>query len=225
MPLTKRRLQLLGQLVELYQRTSLPIHYETLARSLGVSKWTAYDMLKEIEKLGFVTRSYEVNSKDTGRSQVVFAPTVKASDLFKQNLSDSLNPADWEQTVAHIRNLLQSVKNGNVNDLIQRMMNEIPSKSSSIEFCGYILGLLLVYVKKLGGRTEMLIRLVVSKTPKRENGMLMFVGTVLGTVIQAINDELGDEFTELVSEFLRIMDQLSSQDQQRLLDLLHEALA
>ncbi|AIQ51329.1 hypothetical protein [Paenibacillus sp. FSL R7-0331] len=225
MPLTKRRLQLLGQLVELYQRTSLPIHYETLARSLGVSKWTAYDMLKEIEKLGFVTRSYEVNSKETGRSQVVFSPTVKASDLFKQNRSDSINQADWEQTRVHIHNLLKSVKNGNVNDLIRNMMNEIPSKASSIEFCGYILGLLLVYVKKLGGKTETLIRLVVSKTPNSENGTLMFVGTVLGTIIQTINDELGNEFTELVSEFLRTMDQLSSQDRRLLSVMLHEALA
>ncbi|WP_017691091.1 hypothetical protein [Paenibacillus sp. PAMC 26794] len=225
MPLTKRRLQLLRKLVELYQRSSLPIHYETLARSLGVSKWTAYDMLKEIEKLGFVTRSYEVNSKETGRSQVVFAPTGKAADLFKQNLSDSYNLADWEQTVAHIRSLLKNVKNGNINDLIRNLMNEIPSKSSNIEFCGYILGLLLVYVKKLGGRTEMLIRMVVSKTPNSENGTLMFVGTVLGTIIQAINDELGDEFTGLVSEFLRIMDELSSQDRRLLSDMLHEALA
>ncbi|WP_405152372.1 Lrp/AsnC family transcriptional regulator [Paenibacillus sp. FSL K6-0108] len=225
MPLTKRRLQLLGQLVELYQRTRLPIHYETLARSLGVSKWTAYDMLKEIEKLGFVTRSYEVNSKETGRSQVVFSPTVKASELFKQNRSDSFNPADWEQTVAHIHKLLQSVKSGSVNELIRRMMNEIPSKASSIEFCGYILGLLLVYVKKLGGKTETLIRLVVSKTPGSENGTLMFVGTVLGTIIQTINDELGTEFTELVSEFLSIMNQLSNQDQRLLSNMLHEALA
>ncbi|WP_019912171.1 hypothetical protein [Paenibacillus sp. HW567] len=225
MPLTKRRLQLLGQLVELYQRTRLPIHYETLARSLGVSKWTAYDMLKEIEKLGFVTRSYEVNSKETGRSQVVFSPTVKASELFKQNRSDFFNPADWEQTVAHIHKLLQGVKSGSVNDLIRRMMNEIPSKASSIEFCGYILGLLLVYVRKLGGKTETLIRLVVSKTPASENRTLMFVGTVLGTIIQTINDELGNEFTELVSEFLRIMDQLSNQEQQLLSTMLHEALA
>lgn len=225
MPLTKRRLQLLDKLVELYQRTSLPIHYETLARSLGVSKWTAYDMLKEVEKLGFVTRSYEVNSKETGRSQVVFSPTVKASELFKQNRSEAINREDWEQTVDHIRNLLKSVKTGNINDLIREMMNEIPSKASSIEFCGYILGLLLVYLKKLGGKTETLIRLVVSKTPNREDGTLMFVGTVLGTIIQTINDELGNEFTELVSEFLRIMDQLPSQEQRLLSKMLHEALA
>ncbi|MNW04342.1 hypothetical protein D3C71_2004210 [compost metagenome] len=53
----------------------------------------------------------------------------------------------------------------------------------------------------------------------------MFVGTVLGTIIQAINEELGTEFTELVSEFLRIMNQLSNQDQRLLSNMLHEALA
>lgn len=225
MPLTKRRLQFLNKLVELYQRTSLPIHYETLALSLGVSKWTAYDMMKEMEKQGFVSRSYEVNAKETGRSQVVFSPTDQATDLFKLSRKDSYDASDWEHTAAHIRKLLSSVKDSNVNEVIRKVMNEISSKVSNIEFCGYILGLLLVYIKKLGTKTEHLISLLVSKRLHSESGILLFVGTVLGTIIQTINDELGNELTELVSKFIDTLDRLSNNEQRMLSDLLQEALA
>lgn len=225
MSLTKRRLQFLGRLVELYQRTRLPIHYETLAKSLGVSKWTAYDMLKEIEKLGFVSRSYEVNTKDTGRSQVVFSPTSKATDLFLQDRTGDLNPDDWENTVAKIKGLLANLKNNSINELIRKLLDEIPKQATQVEFCGYIIGLLLAYLKKIGGKTETLIRLILSKTPSRETGIMMFVGTVLGTIIHTINEELGTEVTELVSEFVNTIEGLSKQEQGMLSELLREAWA
>ncbi len=50
--LTERRKQFLQKLLDLYRRTNLPVHYESVAQALGVSKWTAYDMLKALEKLG-----------------------------------------------------------------------------------------------------------------------------------------------------------------------------
>ncbi|GGG07576.1 Lrp/AsnC family transcriptional regulator [Paenibacillus aceti] len=225
MKLTKRRLQFLDKLVELYQRTRLPIHYETLALSLGVSKWTAYDMMKEMEKQGFVSRSYEVNSKETGRSQVVFAPTDQATDLFSASRADHYDPTDWEHTVTQIRKLLNSVKDSNVNEVIRKVMNEISSKASNMEFCGYILGLLLVYIKKLGAKTESLISLLVTKKLHTQGGILLFVGTVMGTVIQTMNEELGNELAELVSKFLDTLDRLTHQEQRLLSDMLQEALA
>lgn len=152
MSLTKRRLQFLHTLVELYQKTKLPIHYEALAKSLGVSKWTAYDMLKEIEKLGFITRSYEVNTKVTGRSQVVFVPTDKASDLFNQSRNELVDLVDWKKTVENISGLLKDLNNTGPNEAVRKIWAEIPEASVRINFCAYIIGLLLMYLKKLGGK-------------------------------------------------------------------------
>lgn len=225
MGLTKRRLQFLDQLMELYQHTSLPIHYETLAKALGVSKWTAYDMLKEIEKMGLVSRSYEVNDKETGRSQVVFAPTVKATELFRQERSDLVNPGDWEATASTIKQLLSGKNHMNINELLRKILDGIPSKATHIEFCGYIIGLLLAYLKKLGGKTESVIHLIVNKTPNDHTGLLVFVGTVLGTVIQTVQEELGKEITELVSEFVNMIQNLSNKEQKLLSEFVKEALA
>lgn len=224
MTLTARRMQFLQQLVDLYHKTSLPIHYETLAKALGVSKWTAYDMLKEIEKLGFVSRSYEGNPNETGRSQVVFAPTDKATGLFKRSRADSVDAGAWEHTVGSIKTLLLSLKHASVNELIKKVLQEIPEKTTNLEFCGYIIGLLMIYLKKLGGKTEFLIRHISGKVPNKEMGLTMFVGTVLGTIIHSVNEELSSEAAELVSEFLRIMKELSGKEQAMLYELMSEAL-
>ncbi|GAB2674318.1 Lrp/AsnC family transcriptional regulator [Paenibacillus thermoaerophilus] len=225
MSLTKRRLQFLHKLMDLYQKTNLPIHYETLAKAIGVSKWTAYDMLKEIEKLGFISRSYEVNTKETGRSQVVFVPTAKASELFSQPRSESFDLADWNRTVTHISRLLKDLKHTGLNEALRKMIDEIWNTNTRLKFCAYMIGLLLVYLKKLGGKTESLIRHMVQKAPSKETGMTMFIGSVLGTIIQTMNDDLGLEITELVSKLLKSVADLSREEKEWLSDILERGFA
>lgn len=103
------------------------------------------------------------------------------------------------------------------------MLDEIPKVSTRINFCAYIIGLLLMYLKKLGGKTESLIHHIVHKAPSKETGMTMFVGTVLGTAIQTMNDELGLEITELVSQFLKSIEELSGEEKEMLSVFLSEA--
>lgn len=225
MPMSKRRFQFLNQLVELYQKTRLPIHYETLAKAVGVSKWTAYDMLKEIEKSGYVMRSYEVNPNETGRSQVMFTPTDKATDLFKQQCSNAQENENWEESAQSIRKLIHDLKHANVHNLLQKMLDDMPNRRSNLEFCGYILGILIVYLKKVGGKTESVIQLLISKTSSHHTSLLIFVGTVLGTVIQTMSDEISSGMTDLVGEYLGMISNLSNGEQKLLSDFIKEALA
>jgi len=225
MGLTKRRLQFLDKLNELYQRTNLPIHYETLAKSLGVSKWTAYDMLKEIEKLGFVSRSYEVNTKETGRSQVVFAPTDKTFHLFLEPHSEAGEGVDWKRTVGKITALLRNLTHTGMSETVRRLLDELPEKASGVEYCGCILGVLSLQLRKLGGKTESLIRLAMSRTQSKETQMIIFAGTVLGAALGSVSEELGSRLTELVADFSNTVQELTSSEKELLSDLLTEALA
>jgi DNA-binding MarR family transcriptional regulator len=222
--LTRRRMQFLQKLVDLYQKTNLPIHYETLAQALGVSKWTAYDMLKEIEKLGYLSRSYEVNTKETGRSQVVYVPTVKAAELFEQKRSEAFDPMEWKVTIAKITKLLARLKSTPLSDALQKMLEETSKVSTRIDFCAYIIGLLLMYLRKLEVKNEYLIHHLVSRAPNKETGMIVFVGTVLGTAIQTLNDEIGVELSELVSQYLKSIADLTEMEKELLSDFLIKAL-
>jgi predicted transcriptional regulator len=222
-PLTKRRMQFLNKLMELHQKTNLPIHYETLAQSMGVSKWTAYDMLKEIEKQGFISRSYEVNNKETGRSQVVFIPTSKAWDLLKKVRNETIDLNDWEKTVEQVLALLKNLNHCSLKDATKIVLDEISKINTRLNFCAYIIGLFAMYVKKLGNKTEFFIQRLFQKAPSREMGMTMFVGTVLGTIIETMNDDLGTEIVDLVSKFLQLIAGLSDEEKEMLSDFLSSA--
>lgn len=223
MTITKRRMQFLHHLVDLYQKTRLPIHYEALAKSLGVSKWTAYDMVKEIEKMGLISRSYEVNTGETGRSQVVFAPTAKAWDLLKQARAERVDLTGWKQTVGHITGLLKERKPNSLQDAIRQMLGELSEGGTRIRFCAYMIGLMAIYLKELGGKPDTLIRRLVEKAPTKESGLTLFVGTVWGSVVHTMNDDLGLEMTELLSEFIQTIAGLTHAEQELLSDFLNEA--
>jgi predicted transcriptional regulator len=233
MGMTKRRLQFLDKLNELYQRTNLPIHYETLANSLGVSKWTAYDMLKEIEKLGFVSRSYEVNSKETGRSQVLFSPTDQTFRLLREESQktekfekpDKSEKVDWKKSAGKITALLRGLTHPAMSDAVGRVLDELPEKGNRLEYCGFILGVLSLQCRKLGGRTENLIRLAISKAQNKETQMILFAGTALGTVLSSVNEELGSRLAELVADFADTVQGLTNSEKEQLSELLAETLA
>ena len=224
MALSKRRLQFLDQLVEMYQEQGLPVHYEALAKAIGVSKWTAYDMLKEIEKSGYIKRSYEVNSKETGRSQVVFTPTEKATELFMHQRSTAASHENWEESLQSIQEMLNNLKHTSMQDLMTRMLEEIPQRRSNLEFCGYILGILIVYLKKVGGQTEFIIQRLINTTSNHHSSLLMFVGTILGTILQTMSDEISSEIVELVSTYVMMIGNLSNEEQALLSDFVSEAL-
>ncbi|GIQ65059.1 hypothetical protein PACILC2_36270 [Paenibacillus cisolokensis] len=88
-----------------------------------------------------------------------------------------------------------------------------------------MIGLLLVYLKKLGGKTESLIQHIVRKAPSKESGMTMFIGTVMGTAIQTLNEDLGHEITELVSKLLKSISDLSREEKDMLADFLERSFA
>jgi Mn-dependent DtxR family transcriptional regulator len=53
--ITRRRMDFLRIIKQLYESTNLPVHYVRVAQLLGISKWSAYEMLKNLEKEGLVS--------------------------------------------------------------------------------------------------------------------------------------------------------------------------
>ena len=92
--LTARQRAFLDKLLELYRERKGPVHYSDVAERLGVNRFSAYDMLRVLEKKGFAASSYTLRSAvpaasgahpGPGRSMVVFAPTASATEIL----------ADW----------------------------------------------------------------------------------------------------------------------------------
>ncbi|MFN3699334.1 MAG: hypothetical protein ACK4SU_03950 [Dictyoglomus sp.] len=85
MSLTERRRQFLEGLKELYEKYNRPIHYVELAKKLSVSPATAYDILQNLFKEGYVDVVFLQNSvkNKKGRGKVFFKP--------KEELIETIN--------------------------------------------------------------------------------------------------------------------------------------
>ncbi|MBB6731052.1 Lrp/AsnC family transcriptional regulator [Cohnella zeiphila] len=226
MLLTRRRKQFLGQLAELYGQQNEPVHYGTLAAALGVSKWTAYDMLKEIEKMGCAVRSYAANGGETGRTQVRFVPTPLGYELLEAEREETAVDADdWEATRARLLAALRGISSRRtLTERLRKLKEEVRHVKRGMEVCAYSIGVMLMYLYKTGGKAEEYVRHLVSRAPTGEIGMTTFAGAVLGTVAPESAREIGAELAELAGKYLRSVTDLSEREKVLLSDFLLEAL-
>jgi hypothetical protein len=79
--LTPRRGETLGVLRRLAGERGGGVHYSDVAAAMGISAWTAYGLLRELERAGVASRSYAVPTQEArqparrgGRSRILFTP-------------------------------------------------------------------------------------------------------------------------------------------------------
>lgn len=78
--LTPRRQETLATLQRLNLQAGSAVHYSLVASSMRISAWTAYGLLRELERMGLVARSYalEPGKRLGGRSRILFAAARQA---------------------------------------------------------------------------------------------------------------------------------------------------
>jgi IclR helix-turn-helix domain len=78
--LTPRRGETLAILRRLAAERGAGVHYSEVAEAMGISAWTAYGLLRELERAGLAARSYAVAASPResgnrgGRSRILFSP-------------------------------------------------------------------------------------------------------------------------------------------------------
>jgi len=98
--LSKRRLEFLEALADLVNQKGSPVHYIDVSEKMNVSKWTAYDMMRELADDGLVEASYSLSPTGSpGRSQVLFSPTERGYSLVglgREQSRDPQLPDQWD---------------------------------------------------------------------------------------------------------------------------------
>ncbi len=152
MKLTRRQTTFVERLVDLYHEADRPIHYSTLARRLGVSRFTAYDMLRLLEEKGLVTSTYQLTAGKSGpgRSEVLYQPTERAHSLVAK-LAGPGGQVDWD-TVK--RRLVDNFAGEHAHDreLTQAMLARVPRQGPApLRYC---LEVMTVVALRLNGRSR-----------------------------------------------------------------------
>ena len=196
MKITKRQKEFLKILIDLYQEKASPIHYSEVARKMGVSKWTAYDMLQLLYKEGLLEVEYLIPESDNykwgklGRSTITFFPTKKGytvSNLSQRNLPTKI--AEFNKLKKEIIQKFEEIKGKfNLKDLFKEALE---SKSPLI-FCACLLLILILLIKKIteGVAEIKLISQVIPHTTTNtyvELALIVFAGMCLGVLAKYVS--------------------------------------
>lgn len=78
------------------------VHYTAVARDLGISPWTAYGLLRDLENLGLAVRRYVVPQSGGagGRSRILFAPASSGAARAGAQDGESVLVAAFERFAA-----------------------------------------------------------------------------------------------------------------------------
>ncbi len=228
MRVTRRRMEFLAKIKQLYEKNNLPVHYVRVAELLRVSKWSAYEMLKTLEKEGFLASEYAVNQqgKFPGRSMVLFSPTRLVDELFFGAGHEERVPfKEWRQVKERLLFLCAELKNTGSKQITDQLLAEMPSNEHPLVFGAYTIALLTAYLQNLGEKSVGLVERVVLKATKAEMGLVMFAGTVMGSMLKTAGQfSLVSQLAGYVVRFQRHLAEFSQLEKTLLMEFLEEAL-
>jgi len=242
MKITKRQKEFLKILINLYQEKASPIHYSEVAQKIGVSKWTAYDMLQLLSKEGFLEVEYQIPESDhhrwekLGRSTVTFFPTKKGyaiSNLSQRNLP--IKTAELNKLKKEIIQKFEEIK-GKFN--LKELFKEVLQTKSPLIFCACILLILILLIKKITqgiAEIELLSQVIPPNATNTyiELALTVFVGICFGVLTKYINNipkyvtgpvNNLDEYIGYIQTYNQYVSQMNNDEQKSLLDFLKETL-
>jgi len=228
MRITRRRIDFLQKIKQLYETTNLPVHYTRVAELLKVSKWSAYEMLKTLEKEGFLASQYEVNQgeKFPGRAMVLFAPTHLADLVLSgKALKEKIPVKEWQQVNERLLSLCEKLKKANPKELVEQLMAELPGLESPLIFSAYMIVLLIAQLQTLGEKSIGLVKNVVMNTIKTETGLAIFAGAVMGSMLKTANQfPLLSQIVSYMDRFQVNLAELNQSEHALLMGFLEETL-
>ncbi|WP_424659444.1 hypothetical protein [Desulfofundulus sp.] len=225
MTLTQRRKEFLDKIINLFRQTGLPVHYATVAEALGVSKWTAYDILKELEKEELLRSEYTLSrtEKAPGRSMVVFRPTEKALRiLFQTEAKPELE--DWPAIRGRLLSLFDNMKNLNPQKIRDELLQELAKVELPVAFCAYTIALLITHIYMINARSLALLQQIFETAPRPELVLSLFAGSVIGTMLKGMKDVVNSKILSCIQRFQDHISRCGDQEHRLLASFLSEAL-
>lgn len=229
MKLTPRQRAVLDKLLDLYREHQGPVHYSLVAEKLGVNKFSAYDMLKLLEKKGMAHSDYILAAEHAGpgRSMIVFYPTKQATSSVSQPTGDIHINEEWRQVKERILQRLRESKSSNYRDLLNEILVRIPERKSPLIYCAEMVTALLLNLNRVKEKASGMnpFRALSSLGSTGEAGLGALAGLSLGsTLTEKTDTSLRDKLLSYTKRYQAYLLNLSEEAKTSLSDFLQEAL-
>lgn len=227
--LTMRQRAFLNQIVEIYAGAHEPLHYSRVADALSVSRATAYDMLRVLERKGMVRSQYVVPERPPGpgRANIVFVPTQAAQELRDRLIGDVARDKEWEEVKAKVLATLHRHIASDDRDLLRDVLARLPQTRSPMAYAAQVITALLLTLQeakyKLGPRSPLGILL---ENTSGKSGVSMLAGLAFGLSAMArVQERLWHNLPDHVRRYEAAVQELSAERVNALRDFTNEVVA
>lgn len=253
MGISERGKEFLQALIKLYNDRVEPVHYEDVAREVGVSKWTAYDMLKKLANEGLVKIQYVINSggRCPGRSMVVFTPRERPQQARAGSVSagsasagpdgeGKVEPAregvdalsrdsdeNWGELRRKLTSILKDLESSGSWASLGRMIEQINCIERPFTFCAYTAVSLLGCARLLGSEGVRAISHLLSMVAEPGPGLTVLAGGVLGLLLVQATRHIDAErlLASCIEKYHKYIGHMSYEDRKLLFDFVKEAVS
>lgn len=230
MKLTNRQETFIRNLLEMYLESQEPIHYTVLAERLGVSRFTAYDMLRVLEEKGLACSEYKLSeSGKSGRSERVFLPTEQAKQMVSV-IAGEEGEYNWESVKARVVDLIGT--GGSIEkELAPELLIRVPPEGEDrYQYCIEVVTILALQAQKYQDKFEVMLPYAADffalNTISNRTFLSLFSGFVLGVLSQGEKfDEIWlEEMISHVTKYQEIILAMNDEEIQELADGIREHL-
>ncbi|MGC9125677.1 MAG: hypothetical protein ACP5GW_06115 [Caldisericaceae bacterium] len=224
--LTRRQKEFLEALVGIYEKDRKPVSYKDVAYAMGVSKWTAYDIIQELNRKGFLKLEYKLNP-GPGRSEVLFVP--------KDSAIEHLAAVEPDGTLHFIRvwfkDQFKKYEDFSLEHAIGFVSNKVDNEKSSLVVILYTVSLFVLFSKlyNIDGLIDLKKTLSLGIYPA---AMLSFVGELMFSLVEdeanilrfKVSSASLEKFNELKRKFRENIQLVPASSQRRVLGFLESIL-
>jgi hypothetical protein len=222
MKLTRRQEEFVHMMIALKQEFDGPVHYSLLAERLGVSPFTAYDMLCLLEEKGYVTSEYQLptDKSGPGRAERVFYPGRMAY-AHEQRMVDESGGVRLEGEALQSY-VLEKLRQGGIPDdekeLVEQLMRRLlPAGQGDVRYCVEVMTVAALRLQHSTGRKALLAH-IPSILPVEgeacQANLCLLGGFVFGILAQqsAPGQEWLDKLREHLQGYLEAVLGMGSED-------------
>lgn len=224
MKLTRRQEEFIENLIDLSQQVNGPIHYSTLAERLGVSPFTAYDMLRLLEEKGMVTSEYQMaeGKSGPGRAERLFCPVLLPEQQLPGNIGIPPREADLKQFILNMIRQEQFPQKEFAEELLSRIP---PDGPEHIRYCLEVMMVIGLRLRQHAGQQKFLAYLadiLPNDSDVSPANLSLLGGFALGILAQeeTADQEWSQMLLEHVLQYQKIVRSLAGEDCRLLADAL-----
>lgn len=233
MELTRRQEEFVQKLMELSKEWDGPIHYSLLAERLGVSPFTAYDMLCLLEEKGMVTSEYQraEGASGPGRAARLFYPAMSITER-REHIKDELQLSDVDEDELS-QFVLEKFRQDDLpnRDLARELMARIPPEGpGNIRYCVEVMTVVAIRLRERIGQHTLLTylpQLLAGDDPSSQANLTLLGGLAFGLLVQeeTTDHEWSQMLLEHAQHYQSLVNQMTAEECESLAEALTNVFA